>query len=374
MSCDTVFPTDSSAVGGKPAEPFKLNMSIHSLNPLRDIRWKELVERHQKASVFHTVSWLQALEQTYGFEPVVFTTSPPTSELRNGLVLCRVQSWITGTRLVSLPFSDHCEPLCDSTEDLDFLICYMQTILDRQNWKYLEVRPVNGNFGHTSQANCFLPAASYLLHVLDLRPDLDELFQSFDKDSIRRRIRRAERADLTEKSGNSVDLLKDFYDLFVVTRSRHHLPPMPYAWFRNLAQSHGDALEIRVAYRQSNPISGILTLRFRNAVYFKYGCSDIRFKGFGATPWLLWRAIVEARSNGATKFDMGRTEESNSGLATFKNHWVPQPKRLVYWKFPENSSLDSVDGRKLKMAKRLFSVMPNGLLKIVGKLFYRHIG
>jgi hypothetical protein len=71
---------------------------------------------------------------------------------------------------------------------------------------------------------------------------------------------------------------------------------------------------------------------------------------------------------------MGRTQEDNAGLLAFKNHWVPAPKRLVYWQFPYTSFLDSVHGWKLKMAKRLFSYMPDRLLTIIGKLMYRHIG
>lgn len=349
-------------------------MNIYQIDPTQDPRWAHLVEQHSGSSLFHSVGWLKALRETYGYEPVAFTTSPPTGELKNGLVLCRIKSWLTGSRLVSLPFSDHCEPLCDSTEDLDFLICYLQTVLDRQNWKYLEVRPINGNFGHTSNANLFLPATNYFLHVLDLSPDAETLFRSFDKDSIQRRIRRAERADLIEKCGRSNSLLKDFYNLFVITRRRHRLPPMPYAWFENLAQCNGDALEIRIAYKQNAPISAILTLKFKNGVYYKYGCSDARYKGFGATPWLLWRAIAAAKSNGATKFDLGRTEAANEGLVAFKNHWVPFPQRMVYWKFPTISSLESADGWKLNWAKRVFSVMPERLLRLAGRILYRHIG
>jgi hypothetical protein len=71
---------------------------------------------------------------------------------------------------------------------------------------------------------------------------------------------------------------------------------------------------------------------------------------------------------------MGRTRVDNAGLLAFKNHWVPHPKRLVYWTFPYASSLDSVDGWKLKMANRLFSILPNRLLAITGRLLYRHIG
>jgi hypothetical protein len=30
------------------------------------------VERHSQSSVFHTLSWLEALSQTYEYEPVAF--------------------------------------------------------------------------------------------------------------------------------------------------------------------------------------------------------------------------------------------------------------------------------------------------------------
>jgi hypothetical protein len=349
-------------------------LNVYQTDPTKDVRWTELIQRHPRASVFHTVEWLQALHRTYGYEPVAFTTSPPTGELKNGLVFCRINSWLTGRRLVSLPFSDHCEPLCDSPEDVNFLIRYLQAALDHQEWKYLEIRPVTWNLGPTSERIGCLPAARYFLHTLDLRPDLNEVFRGLDKDSVQRRIRRAERAGLIEKCGRSEDLLKDFYSLFVVTRSRHHVPPVPYGWFQNLIQCLGKALEIRVAYQQETPIAAILTLRFRDIVYYKYGCSDAHFNKCGATPWLLWRAIAAAKSQGANDFDLGRTQEDHTGLLAFKNHWVPRPRRLVYWQFPFISSLDSVEGWKLKLAKRCFSYMPAKLLTIVGKLIYRHIG
>jgi hypothetical protein len=129
-----------------------------------------------------------------------------------------------------------------------------------------------------------------------------------------------------------------------------------------------------VAYQDKIPISAILTLRFKGTVYYKYGCSDARFNQFGATPWLLWRAIEAAKLNGANEFDMGRTEEDNAGLLAFKNHWVPEPKQLVYWRFPEACSLRSVNGWKLNIAKYVFSSMPDGLRTMAGRLIYRHIG
>src|SRR5271155_4012640 len=108
-------------------------MKVFELDPTKDARWSEFVERHPKASVFETVGWLQALQHTYGYEPVTFTTSPPTDELKNGIVFCRVNSWLTGRRLVSLPFSDHCEPLCNSPEELNVLLRYLLAAVEQQN-------------------------------------------------------------------------------------------------------------------------------------------------------------------------------------------------------------------------------------------------
>jgi hypothetical protein len=332
------------------------------------------VERHPNASVFHTVGWLEALKRTYGYEPVAFTTSSPTGTLKNGWVFCHVKSWLTGSRLVSLPFSDHCESLCDSRGDLDFLVRYLQTALEHENWRYVEVRSTGGNIDQSSETNGLRPRVRYLLHVLDLHPDLNDVFRNLDKNSVQRRIRRAERSGLIEKSGRSEDLLRKFYDLFLPTRGRHGVPPTPYAWFKNLIHCLGDNAEIRVAHQNSQPIAAILTLRFRDVLYYKYGCSDTRFNNLGATPWLLWNAIAAAKATGATAFDMGRTQEEHTGLLAFKNHWVSQPKPLVYSYFPSASSLDSFDGWRLRVAKRIFSRMPDKLLALTGRIVYRHIG
>src|ERR1700733_3920504 len=100
----------------------ELACQVFSLDPLVDPRWSGLAASHPSASVFHSVGWLNALQKTYGYEPLVYTNSPEHTPLSNGIIFCRVKSWLTGRRLVSLPFSDHCEPLVDSVEELNELL------------------------------------------------------------------------------------------------------------------------------------------------------------------------------------------------------------------------------------------------------------
>jgi hypothetical protein len=101
----------------------------------------------------------------------------------------------------------------------------------------------------------------------------------------------------------------------------------------------------------------------------KYGCSLARFNQFGQ---LFWRAIAAAKSSGANEFDMGRTQQDNPGLLAFKNHWVSNPKPLVYWQYPYTH--DSASSWQFKLAKRAFSFVPESSLTMLGKWIYRHLG
>lgn len=346
---------------------------IYELDPLGDQRWQSFVERHPNASVFHSAGWLEAVRRTYGYQPVVFTTSSPTDELRNGLLFCQVRSWLTGPRMVSLPFSDFCEPLCDSGE-FDVLIRHLQSTRDQEDWKYLEIRPVDGDFECEALAAGFRIRDRFLHHRVSLQPSVEDLLLSFHKDSVQRRLQHAERAGLDEQVGRSEKLLKDFYGLFMLTRRRHSVPPQSQGWFRNVIQCMGESLAIRAAYKNEIPIAAVMTLRFRDTVYYKYGCSNARFHNLGAIPFLLWRAMCAAKSSGATEFDLGRTELENTGLITFKNKWARDPRELTYWRFP-GSPDDSVRAKwGMKLIKTVFSLMPNRLLTATGRFLYPHIG
>jgi len=347
---------------------------IYRLDPTADERWTNFLDRHPKASIFHTPGWIRALEKTYRYKPIVYTTSCPGEELRNGLVFCLVDSWITGRRLVSLPFSDYCDPLCDSTLDFSRLANELYIQCDREKWKYVELRPaVSCQCGLDAETS-FLQGKKFYLHRLDLSPELNVIYEGFDKNNIKRRIQHAERADLVERRGRCEKLLKQFYRLFTITRARHHVPPSPYAWFRNLAQFLGDAFEIRIAYRGNSAAAAILLLRFKDTVYFKYGCSDAQQNHLGATPWLFWRAIQDAKRIGATTFDFGRTEEGNPGLLVFKNHWVPTPQIVVYRRYTNKKTQPSPqESRSLRLAESVFSHLPRIALRLAGQIFYRHI-
>jgi lipid II:glycine glycyltransferase (peptidoglycan interpeptide bridge formation enzyme) len=346
-------------------------VSVYNLNPLQDRRWQDFVDRHPHGSVFHSSPWLDALRRTYGYDPVVYTTTPPAKELSNGIVFCRVHSWLSGSRLVSLPFSDHCEPLADPAETTE-LIRSLRASGHVKRWKYVELRPLRPD--SVAQTGDLTRTESYSLQILDLRPSPDNLFRNFHKSCIQRKIQRARRENLAYEEGRSDELLKKFYDLLLLTRRRHGLPPQPLSWFRNVVACLGDRLVIRVASKGGRAVASIITLHYKETLVYKYGCSDSRFNNLGGNSLLFWRAIQDAKRIGALEFDLGRSETDNHGLITFKENWGAVSMPLAYYRLPARQPFRMHAGWGSRIAKGVFSVMPDTILAATGKLLYRHIG
>jgi lipid II:glycine glycyltransferase (peptidoglycan interpeptide bridge formation enzyme) len=194
------------------------------------------------------------------------------------------------------------------------------------------------------------------------------------KDSIQRKIRRADREGLVCQEGRSEKELDVFYKLTVMTRRRQGLPPPPLAWFRNVLHCLGEHALIRIVLHGDQAIAAIFTLQYKQTMVYKYGCSDARFHSLGSMPFVLWKTITDAKHLGATQLDLGRSDPDNGGLATFKERFGAVRSVLTYKKYP-NVGLRVLGGEKAEViAKRVFGVLPVGLQVLAGRLIYPHIG
>jgi len=344
-------------------------MAVYEVDPRLDARWTALVESHPDSSVFHTVDWLNALERTYRYTPRVFTTTPPGSPLLNGIAFCQVDSWLTGSRLVSLPFSDHCEPLIHGDEDLPELLSHIAS-QTAGKLRYSEIRP---RMMEMSVPN-FRVTGRFSFHALDLEPGIDELYSHLHKDSIQRKIQRAGREGVVVEEGRSEQLLNQYYGLLMLTRRRHGVPPQPYRWFRNLTECFGPRLTIYVARLRDRPIASILTLRHKKSIVYKYGCSDAHFHNAGGMPQLFWHVIQQAKSEERTEMDLGRSEEDNPGLIQFKNRLGAKCTTISYWRRSSRVSTESSNQQQNHLRSKVLSRLPDILFRLSGEIFYRHAG
>jgi Acetyltransferase (GNAT) domain len=372
----TAMPVIECANPSEVARPAWEPVVAHCIEPLEDRRWERFVQRHPRASVFHSTAWLEALSRTYGYKPVAYTTSAPGRELNCGMVFCRVESWLTGKRLVSLPFSDHCEPLVDTAEALDSIALALEQESRGGQWRYIELRPLQMFEMVSSLQRATVP---YTFHQLDLGPDIDTLFRNCHKNSTQRKILRAKREGLRYSEGSTEEHLDNFYKLHTLTRQRHRRPPQPRQWFVNLMNGFGPALKIRVAFKGQGPVAAVLTIRHKDTMVYKYGGSDSRFNNLGSMHLLLWKAIMEAKAAGLQSFDFGRTEATQQGLITFKKRWGAAQSNLIYARYSLSDDVShlfesSASNWKSRVAKYLLAHMQPGVLSLAGRALYRHVG
>lgn len=346
-------------------------MTVHTLDPLADSRWPEFLARDARASIFHTREWLEALSLSYGYKPVVFTTSTG-DKLLNGVVFCEVRSWLTGKRLVSLPFSDHCQPLADGP-DLGAILDYLNHQRRAEGWKYIELRPAGETEAFKNQSYLGV-SESFSSQTIDLKPDLDTIYRRFHDSCVRRKIKRAEREKLTYESGRSEDLLEKFRCLLLLTRRRHKLPPQPAMWFRNLVDCLGDKLTIHLLSKDSDPVASIITLSYKNSLVYKYGCSDARFHNMGGMSLLFWKIIQQYKPNGVEEFDLGRSAPEDPGLIAFKGHLGAVASDLQYYRSPSPRMREAVSGPRMPWAREALARLPQPVLTEAGRLLYRHLG
>src|SRR5579885_3460620 len=115
---------------------------ILEIDPLADRRWPEFLSVQPGSSVFHTPCWLEALHRTYGHKPAALIASGPHGEITDALVFCRLHSPLSGRRLISIPFSDHCEFLITRDVQAAELLSQFGETARAEECAYGEIRPV----------------------------------------------------------------------------------------------------------------------------------------------------------------------------------------------------------------------------------------
>ena len=81
------------------------------IDPVSDHRWDKFVESHPYGWLCHLSGWKKVLEKSFshmrGYYPVLLNGS----EIKAAMPIFQVKSWLTGQRLVSIPFASLCDPL-----------------------------------------------------------------------------------------------------------------------------------------------------------------------------------------------------------------------------------------------------------------------
>ncbi len=340
-----------------------------AIDPVNDLAWRALLDRSPAASIFHHPAWLKLLSQQYGYDFHGCCVSDDAGTIVAGLPIARISSWLTGNRLVSLPFSDICPPL--TAEGDQEALAGLRNALEAERQKTgldIEIR------AELPEVRSAFVRHRYYHHLLPLQPDVEAVKRNFSKSQVKRGITKALREGLTAERRTDLEALDTFYGLHLRTRTRQGMPTQPKRFIRRFAELFDEGLGFVLLVRLGDrPVAGAVFLTFKQTITYKYGASDVCYLSKRPNNLLFMEAIRWACQNGFTSLDFGRTELDNIGLRSFKGSWGATESDLAY-----TYLRDEPPGHETGLRDRLMGTVithsPIPVSRLVGEGLYRHFG
>lgn len=346
----------------KPQVPTQANHLV--LDPW-DETWKIFVGSNPCANVFHHPSWARLLAECYGYRPFVVIVRGADGTISAGLPMMEVSSPLTGRRWMSLPFTDHCSPLCRDVESLGELTNSLVEMSQSSKIPRIEVRwklpahPAIRSYSH------------FVLHTCKLAPDFDSVAARFHA-MHRRNIKTAKKRGVRIKWGRERDHLREFYRLHLQTRRRQGIPIQPWRFFESVGALLEQGLGfVLLAYKDYECLAAAVFLHWQQTLTYKYGASSLDGQSLRANNLLFCTAIQWGCENGYTVFDMGKTDPRNAGLCSFKKRWGADEMPLIY------STLSCPPSRRgnAKLEHIMHTIIrnsPSWVCRAAGELLYGH--
>lgn len=343
-------------------------MSIARLNPIEIKNWNQMILRTGQSSIFHTCEWASVLINSFKYSPN-YIGLIDNSEISLVVPLFGINSIITGRRAISLPFSDHCDPILSAGTNVDELIEFLIDYAKRFHWKYIDFH---------GGANLFKnqpPSQTFYGHRLELTSNLDNIFSAF-RSNTRRNIKKAIKSNVKIHFCNSLEYLDHFYRLHCLTRKRHRLPVQSYDFYLNIynkliINKMGILL---CASHKGIIFSSAVFFHFGDHALFKFGVSDYKYQHLRGNNLLMWEAIKWYSLNGYKTISLGRTAIQHSGLRHHKTGWGCTEYLIKYFRYDleKRNIVRAENAKRDSTMKYLFRYMPIPMSKIISRILYKH--
>ena len=351
--------------------------TTHWIDPSTDARWDTFVENHPDGTIYHHSSWKEVIEQSFGYSPLYRVLEDNTGRIRSAFPVFLTRGLLSGKRLVSLPFSDYCNVLVESEDDLGLIL---QEIVESPPARSSgQLRICLRDCIFDMRRHGFTTGSIFKNHLLHIDRPIDDIWDRVIDGSRRRNVNTAVRAGLSIfcTDGDPGGSMEEFYTMHVLTRRKHGLPPLPRRFFENVGRILGPRgmASLLLARAEHRAVSGMILLRFKDTLYCLSNASLENRLDMRPNDLLWWEGIRIAEKEGLRSFDFGRTSPANEGLLSFKRKWGTVEKDIVHWVLPLRGRIKE-EGKGVGNSRLLQGIVrrvPSKLLRVGGQLLYKHL-
>ncbi len=339
-------------------------------------RWSNLLEQETKNSFYYNQAWLDLITKLYGYSLSLLTTTNAAGHITGMLPLCFMKSPLTGRRLVSLPFSDHCPLLAVDEASANALVDQAIDLARQKRVRYMELR--TGINETLAQRPELCAGNLYVRWLLPLNPDPDVVWSGLRK-PVQRQIKKSQNLGAQVRIAQQREDMAHYYRLHLQTRSKKQgMPAQPQQFFFGLWDTFGTngTMQLLLAEYEGVVIAGMILLASGTTVRYAYGASDERFLNLAPNNLLMWEAITWGCLHGFQTLDLGRTAFDNEGLMEFKRRWGAIQEPLPYYYYPHIGGLAATSEQswKFRLLTACWKRLPLPVARSLGGHFYKHLG
>lgn len=298
-------------------------MNIVQVDPSSDPRWQRLVERN-RSSVFHSPAWFQVLRDTYDLTPRALLLLDADGQPRAGLPFCRLRDCL-GERIISLPFSDFCDPL----------------VTDSEAWRALSdqlleegcpvtLRVLWNDLPRDDPRFVVLKRAAW--HGVNLTPDSACLWAALH-DTARRAVQKAVRSGVEVRVAASLADLRAFHALHVrLRKTKYRLLAQPLRFFESIWRRFIEPGQgaLLLACLDGELIGGVLFLEWEDTLYYKFNASSPTSLAVRPNDLLTWEGMLYGKARGLRCLDLGLSDTQQDGLIRYKRKFATNEQTITF--------------------------------------------
>lgn len=340
------------------------------VEPATDPVWARLVEE-QRSDVFHSPSWIAALGDTYDFDFRAAVLVDAQYQPSAGIAYAEINDFFD-PRIVSLPFSDFCDPIVSDEADWNLLVDDLLSIGSRMGVRCLHNElPLGDSRLETLETLGW--------HCVDLTHDPDRIWTELAP-TARRAVRKARSQGVTVREASTTADLRSFFDLHLrVRKLKYRLLAQPYRffesiWNRFIEPGNGWLL---LAEHDDAVVGGVMFLRWKDTVYYKFNASDPDALTVRPNDLVLWEGIRRAHAEGARRLDFGVSDWDQEGLLRYKRKYATEEKVVHFLRYTPKGWPSERERRARALLPQLTDLfvdpsVPHEVTERAGNMLYRY--
>jgi CelD/BcsL family acetyltransferase involved in cellulose biosynthesis len=308
-----------------PARSRASEQQILLVDPLSDPCWLSLVQ-DQESLLFHSPAWLKVISETYEFDVKALVLLEQGRPLA-GIPFVLIEDAL-GRRLVSLAFSDYCDPVFQKRSQINALLRRLIDIYPEHQVK-LRFRSAPDPAVRLG----FATVKTARWHGVWLDGSEQELYRRLDP-KFRYDLRQAEKRGLSVRELKKTELRRFFEMQLAVRKNRYRLLAQPFHFFENVWKVFVRTRQgfFLGAYTdEGRLIAAYCLLCWKDTLVHKFGASDYDYSDARANHLLHWKTINIGLSRGLRLLDLGLSDDDQLGLIRYKRRLGSEEKAINFY-------------------------------------------